>query len=271
MAVPKGTTRTNQRKPKDMNEEEFLAFTKGKETRKKGKAALGADMRKGKKEKVASKKKKFEDSQAKKKAAFDQKVSEDTYKSNVRKYQAQKERGENSSLDKKLDKFGDNLGDKLRGTSLNKANNMTSRDEKAKMRARKDVLGYKGGGLMKKKKLGMMKYPPLSAKVFDAMTDEQKAEYKFKQMGQTLGASPSEPVPKAKKKPVKKMMGGKVKMSAGGKLNMVKGKDGKMVPDYAADGVGKMKAGGMAKAYKEGGKVRGAGMAKKGVRACKMR
>ena len=70
MAVPKGTTRTNQRKPKDMNEEEFLAFTKGKETRKKGKAALGADMRKGKKEKVASKKKKFEDSQAKKKAAL---------------------------------------------------------------------------------------------------------------------------------------------------------------------------------------------------------
>ena len=123
-------------------------------------------------------------------------------------------------------------------------------------------------------------------------------------------------------------------MSAGGKLNMVKGKDGKMVPDYAADGKGKMKAGGMAKAYevggevmkdaamdmpakpprraieapmsderakeaiaalekdkkkkkkkplatkasvrkakayKDGGPVRGAGMAKKGVRACKMR
>ena len=45
-------------------------------------------------------------------------------------------------------------------------------------------------------------------------------------------------------------------MSAGGKLNMVKGKDGKMVPDYAADGKGKMKAGGMAKAYKEGGDVK---------------
>ena len=44
-------------------------------------------------------------------------------------------------------------------------------------------------------------------------------------------------------------------MSAGGKLNMVKGKDGKMVPDYAADGKGKMKAGGMAKAYNEGGGV----------------
>ena len=44
-------------------------------------------------------------------------------------------------------------------------------------------------------------------------------------------------------------------MSKGGKLNMVKGKDGKMVPDYAADGKGKMKAGGMAKAYQEGGPV----------------
>ena len=44
-------------------------------------------------------------------------------------------------------------------------------------------------------------------------------------------------------------------MSTGGKLNMVKGKDGKMVPDYAADGKGKMKAGGMAKAYKDGGGV----------------
>ena len=45
-------------------------------------------------------------------------------------------------------------------------------------------------------------------------------------------------------------------MSKGGKLNMVKGKDGKMVPDYAADGKGKMKAGGMAKAYKDGGEVK---------------
>ena len=59
-------------------------------------------------------------------------------------------------------------------------------------------------------------------------------------------------------------------MSKGGKLNMVKGKDGKMVPDYAADGKGKMKAGGMAKAYKEGGKVRGYGMAR-GGKVCKMR
>jgi len=63
------------------------------------------------------------------------------------------------------------------------------------------------------------------------------------------------------------MPGKKHGMRAGGKLNMVK-KGDKMVPDFAADGVGKMKAGGAV--YRKGGKVRGAGMAKKGVRPCKM-
>jgi len=64
------------------------------------------------------------------------------------------------------------------------------------------------------------------------------------------------------------MPGKKHGMKAGGKLNMVK-KGDKMVPDFAADGKGKMKAGGAV--YRKGGKVRGAGMAKKGVRPCKMR
>lgn len=124
-------------------------------------------------------------------------------------------------------------------------------------------------------------------------------------------------------KKMKKMnMGGMTKAAykAGGKLKMVKGKDGKMVPDYAADGVGKMKRGGGVKKktkkmnmggmtgmpadgmdaatmmamkkkrkkpmmpaqramgggaaapmMKKGGKVRGAGIARKGVRAAKMR
>ena len=36
----------------------------------------------------------------------------------------------------------------------------------------------------------------------------------------------------------------------GGKLNMVKNKKGEMVPDYAADGVGKMSYGGKAKSRK---------------------
>ncbi len=67
---------------------------------------------------------------------------------------------------------------------------------------------------------------------------------------------------------------------AGGKLEMVKNKQGNTVPFYAADGKGKMKAGGKvkkgyaaggkAKGAAKGGKVRGAGIARKGVRPAKM-
>lgn len=56
-----------------------------------------------------------------------------------------------------------------------------------------------------------------------------------------------------------KLMGGgmtKAAYQAGGKLNMVKGKDGKMVPDYAADGVGKMNKGGGVKKMNMGGSPR---------------
>jgi len=113
--------------------------------------------------------------------------------------------------------------------------------------------------------------------------------------------------PKAKKAPggkkmnykPKKMMGGgmamKTKMGTkggarggakgykdGGKLPMVE-KNGQMVPAYAADGKGKMMTGGpvkkmKTKGYSKGGvaggkrnKVRGAGIARKGVRPAKMR
>jgi len=118
--------------------------------------------------------------------------------------------------------------------------------------------------------------------------------------------------PKAKKmmgggKKAKKMMSGGMAMkskgyskggamktkgySAGGKLPMVKDpKTGKMIPAYAADGKGKMMAGGKVKSkgmakggmmktkgYSKGGvaggkrnKVRGAGIARKGVRPAKM-
>ena len=67
---------------------------------------------------------------------------------------------------------------------------------------------------------------------------------------------------------------------AGGKLEMVKNKQGNTVPFYAADGKGKMKAGGKVKkgyaaggktkGAAKGGKVRGAGIARKGVRPAKM-
>jgi len=46
----------------------------------------------------------------------------------------------------------------------------------------------------------------------------------------------------------------------GGKLKMVKNKDGEEVPFFAADGEGKMKAGGMVpktKGYFKGGKTKG--------------
>ena len=43
------------------------------------------------------------------------------------------------------------------------------------------------------------------------------------------------------------MGGGRVKKAGGGKLKMVTNKEGKRVPFYAADGVGKMKKGGIAK------------------------
>ncbi len=56
-------------------------------------------------------------------------------------------------------------------------------------------------------------------------------------------------------------------MKDGGKLNMVKGPGGKMVPDYAADGVGKMAYGGKMKKVKkmgDGGMCRGMGAATRG-------
>jgi len=55
------------------------------------------------------------------------------------------------------------------------------------------------------------------------------------------------------KKVGEKFMKMKKGYKAGGKLNMVKGPDGKMVPDYAADGKGKMKKGGKVKKYQMGG------------------
>jgi hypothetical protein len=54
-----------------------------------------------------------------------------------------------------------------------------------------------------------------------------------------------------------------VNKAAGGKLKMVE-KDGKKVPAFAADGVGKMAMGGKVKKMEMGGKCRGMGAASKG-------
>ena len=47
-----------------------------------------------------------------------------------------------------------------------------------------------------------------------------------------------------------------MKKGSGGKLKMVKNKKGEMVPDYAADGVGKMAYGGKVKKMNYGGKAK---------------
>ncbi len=62
--------------------------------------------------------------------------------------------------------------------------------------------------------------------------------------------------------------GGKLaKMNPGGRLNMVKNKAGKMVPDFAADGKGKMAKGGAVAKKMGGGMMKKKGMAKGGKMA----
>jgi hypothetical protein len=56
----------------------------------------------------------------------------------------------------------------------------------------------------------------------------------------------------------------------GGALDMVKGPDGKMIPKFAMDGKGANDMGKSMPRMKSGGKVRGCGMATKGVRKAKM-
>ena len=81
------------------------------------------------------------------------------------------------------------------------------------------------------------------------------------------------------------MMKKKGYKTGGGPLPMKKGPDGKMVPEFAMDGegandlkkdkpkkfrTGKMVNGMKKKGYAKGGKVRGAGIARKGVRPAKI-
>jgi len=61
---------------------------------------------------------------------------------------------------------------------------------------------------------------------------------------------------KMMKKKKKYNMGGKVmKYRGGGAMPMVKGPSGKMVPEFAADGIGKMNKGGAVMKYNMGGRV----------------
>ena len=168
------------------------------------------------------------------------------YKKYVNQYQREEDR---TGVNKKADKFFDNVGDKVRGSAVGKfaksrGTGTFSRDDEAQMQARKDVKGYKNGGMAKMPMMqegGDVKVP--TKEEFDAMTPKQQEARRRAASLNNITLSPKE---KADKKAflAKKKMGDKPK-----KMNM----------------------GGMAKAsYSKGSKVRGYGMAR-GGKACKMR
>lgn len=101
-----------------------------------------------------------------------------------------------------------------------------------------------------------------------ARSSAPKKSMRPKARGKTIGASPSggtrgiDPKENYSAEDFKKLVGKKAK---GGKMEMVE-KDGKKVPAFAADGVGKMAYGGKAKVkkMKDGGMCRGMGAATRG-------
>tara|TARA_R110000744_G_C18890647_1_gene507920 strand:- start:33 stop:509 length:477 start_codon:yes stop_codon:yes gene_type:complete len=72
------------------------------------------------------------------------------YKKSLNEYASRKARGE--SKKNIIDKVGDFSRDKI-GGAFN-TNRLTSQDDKARMQARKDILGFKKGGKVKKMSKG---------------------------------------------------------------------------------------------------------------------
>lgn len=84
------------------------------------------------------------------KKARDEKVAKEEYDAYANKYEREMMRIKPGSFDESATKFMDNVGDKLRGLGKSLGvNNMTSRDDEARMKARKDIKGYKKGGMVK--------------------------------------------------------------------------------------------------------------------------
>jgi len=109
---------------------------------------------------------------------------------------------------------------------------------------------FSKGDDMKSKKMamgGMASQAPTRAKVGAAM-DPKKAAM----IAQAMKNRPSMGVPKTGPMPTGMKKGGTAKKMAAGGMTMVE-KGGKMVPDFAADGVGKMAKGGMTKMARGGG------------------
>jgi len=205
------------------------------------------------------------------------------YKKYVNQYQREKDR---TGVNKKADTFFDKVGDKVRGSAVgkyakSKGTGTFSRDDEAQMQARKDIKGYNNGGMANMNKKDVPKVP--TKEEFDAMTPKQQGERKRAAMMQNLNLSPKEKA--AKKAMENKKMEGMKKMNMGGMTAPMMGDPKskkpmmppkrKPAPRPAPTTDPRMKdpreKGSAMPMMKKGGKVRGAGMAKKGVRACKMR
>lgn len=85
-------------------------------------------------------------------AAAAQRNRENTYNREVRKYEKELRLNPPGTLDYKLVKGMDRMGDAVRSVGKKfGANTMTSRDDDEQMKARKDVKGYRSGGMAVKK------------------------------------------------------------------------------------------------------------------------
>ena len=117
----------------------------------KDRSAREKETKKNNKERKASKEK--ANKEIRKKATGDA-----VYKKYVNQYQREKDR---TGVNKKADTFFDKVGDKVRGSAVgkyakSKGTGTFSRDDEAQMQARKDVKGYKKGGMAKKMARGGM-------------------------------------------------------------------------------------------------------------------
>ena len=163
------------------------------------------------------------------------------YKKYVNQYQREEDR---TGVNKKADKFFDNVGDKVRGSAVGKfaksrGTGTFSKDDEAQMQARKDVKGYKKGGKTSMKKMNM-----------GGMTAPMMGDLKSKK-----------PMMPPKRKPAPRPIVDP----------MAKAPDPRMKDPRAKRGaMPMMQEGGAVPAYKAGKKVRGYGMAR-GGKACKMR
>jgi len=86
-------------------------------------------------------------------AAKSERLAKAQYDRSVRDYERELalDPADKNPIGYNLRKFGDTVGDKMRGAGeFLGINNMTSMDDKAQMKARQDVKGYKKGGMTKK-------------------------------------------------------------------------------------------------------------------------